>query len=110
MRDTEASSPWKKSITRTQIAMTGGIHLPGSCQFPGDPGFHMFAQHGECYPHLWEAGEFGLLHHFYGLIADRERDIQGGIQGDEYIVSLAHTVYKQLDRHIASVDTATVAF
>ena len=89
--------------------MTGGIHLPGSCQFPGDPGFHMFAQHGNCYPHLWEAGEFGILHHFMGLIVDREREVVDGIQDDEYIVSLADTVYKQLDRHSESVDSGTLA-
>ena len=109
-RNVMGSSTWKKAITRTQIAMTGGIHLPGSCQFHNDPHFYMFAKDGECYPHMWESGEFGLLHHFKSLIAERETwGIFDEVIEDEYVVSFAHTVSKQLDRHNESVMAAIQA-
>jgi hypothetical protein len=99
VRDAHPSSAWKKSITRTQIAMTGGIHLPGSCQFPNDPNFYTFGKEQECYPHFWESGEFGTMHHFMSLIVDRDKlEEMGNVTADDYVLSFARTVSKQLDR------------
>ena len=77
--------------------MTGGIHLPGSCQFPNDPDFYAFAKDKECYPHVWEAGEFGIMHHFMSLIVYRELDM-GNVTADEFVMSFARTVAQQVDR------------
>ena len=96
-RDAVPSTYWQKSITRTQIAMTGGIHLPGSCQFPNDPDFYAFAKDKECYPHVWEAGEFGIMHHIMSLIVYRELDM-GNVTADEVVMSFARTVAQQVDR------------
>jgi hypothetical protein len=48
------------------------------------------------------------MHHFKSLIAERETwGIFDEVIDDEYVVSFAHTVSKQLDRHNESVMTAT---
>ena len=109
MRDVNASGDcWKKAITRTQIAMANGIHLPGSCQFPNDPNLYAFGQHPECYPHLWESGEFGVMHHFQSLMLERDHVGRSeNVMKDEYVEMFADTVSKQLDRHNVSVIAAT---
>ena len=97
-RTSIAGESWKKSVARTQFAMMGGVHLPGSCKFPNDPEFYHFGKTTECYPHIWPLGQFGRLHHYMSLMGFRDDDIlrPEDLVDDEYIKLYAATVYKQL--------------
>ncbi|KAI2495415.1 hypothetical protein MHU86_19090 [Fragilaria crotonensis] len=48
-RDAKSDRTWRKGIARTQVAMMGGFHLPGSCRFPDDPEFYPYSQIEECF-------------------------------------------------------------
>ena len=100
-RDSKGSRIWQKAIARTQAAMMGGIHLPGSCQFPNDPMFYPYTQNVQCDPHIWDSGEFGRLHHYQSLMEFRDDwDVvhEEDWVDDEYVSFYADTVSKQLGR------------
>ena len=71
-RDNDTMNAYQKGVAKTQIAMMGGIHVPGSCQCPNDPRFHKFARDPKCFPHLFVPEAYGSMHHFWSLIEDRE--------------------------------------
>ena len=92
------SGCWEKSVTQTQFAMMGGIHVPGSCKFPFDPEYHAFGKVEECYARTWPMGEFGRIHHYTSLFHYRDHDVnKSDLIHDEYSVLFADTVYKQLE-------------
>ena len=107
-RNAKSDRIWQKGIARTQVAMMGGIHLPGSCRFPNDPKFYPFSQKLECFPHIWDSGEYGRILHYQSLM--EFRDDWGDVQvdewaDDEYVTMYADTVSAQLDRHNYGIES-----
>jgi hypothetical protein len=100
-RDAKGDRTWRKAVARTQVAMMGGFHLPGSCRFPNDPEFYPFSQNEECFPHIWDLGEYGRILHYQSLILyrDNDYDLVEEWAEDEYIASYGDTVSSQLGRH-----------
>lgn len=92
---------WKKSIVQTRYAMMGGFHVSGSCQYPDDPEFYVYAAEPECLPQLWDMGDAGSIHHFGSLVLySRERPyLESDVVDDEYLMLYAQTVSMQLDRY-----------
>ncbi|KAI2513250.1 hypothetical protein MHU86_1021 [Fragilaria crotonensis] len=101
-RDAKSDRTWQKAIARTQVAMMGGIHLPGSCRFPNDPEWYPFSKKEECFPRIWDSGEYGRILHYQSLMQFRDdwNDVHVDEWAeDEYVSSYAGTVSAQLNRH-----------
>ena len=88
--------------------MMGGFHLPGSCRFPNDPEFYPFSQNEECFPRIWDSGEYGRIHHYKSLMLFRDNWSNVHVDEwaeDEYIAMYAGAVSAQLDRHNYGIET-----
>jgi hypothetical protein len=106
---------WSKSIALTKFTYMMGVHQPGSCKFSENgpyltqplvsvhqlPSNNLtrYREMGECRNLVFtETLDFGIMHHFYSLVADR---LLGGsrenLTKDEYVLLFGETVQQQIN-------------
>jgi Glycosyltransferase family 92 len=95
-RESQSNLVWKKALTQTRFAMMNGYHIGGSCKLPSSPHFFAQAEDANCFPISWIDGEFGSVHHYLNLIANREDSLKSNPIEDEYVIRFGNSVLEQL--------------